>query len=603
MSHSQTIPQSSRCISHVAEVGGSGVPLAAGEFRTYVVSRITTGVVLLFALSVAVFILTHVVPEDPLETLLGEELGFGSSRMAKAAQYPDWVGRMARGDFGYSVTRGTAVRDIIFERLPSTLMLLPLTMILAAAVSIPLGFLAAARCGTLMDRVVGGAAVSGVGVPSISLAVMLLLVLSMWYGSPIGQLLWPSLVLAFLAGAVMIRIIRSSIVEVLDKEDIGPPRSSALPVKACLVRGLSNLLIWAPALFGGFLAGAIVVETVFAVPGIGRLVVSAALAKDYPVLQGIAVVAAGMAVIVLGFSLVAGLLVRRHECRAAARPASGQLASPPIPPMSIARKVSWVPLIVIGILLVVAVSAPIIATQDPVRVSIEDSLSSPGVGHLLGTDAVGRDVLSRLIYGARFSLAVALLSLIPVAVVGGGLGLLSGYVGGKFDMIITGALDNIPAFPLLFFAILVTTAFGLGLMSLVIAVTLVLWPRIARAAREGGGIPQGQGRFQPVQYYQPHHCAVDSSLRAVHPHGSNAELPGPRNPASYTVVGQHDGRTNATYPNCAVDRHIPRLGAYRGYGGDDSVTLQMVEDIGQVIARAMVPVPIEKRQTYRCTKS
>ena len=234
--------------SHIADVGGSGVPLAAGDFRTYIVSRLTTGVALLFALSVAVFILTHVVPGDPFE----EELGFGSSRVARAAQYPDWVGRMSRGDFGYSfVSSGTAVRDLIFERLPSTLMLLPLTMILAAAVSIPVGFLAAARRGSLIDRVVGGAAVLGVGVPSFWLALMLVLFLRPSWGSPMSELVLPSLVLATFTGAVMVRIIRSSIVEVLDCEDNGSSLGNGLPVGACLVRCLGNLLIWAPALFGG----------------------------------------------------------------------------------------------------------------------------------------------------------------------------------------------------------------------------------------------------------------------------------------------------------------------------------------------------------------
>ena len=489
MTHTTKPSRDPQDVSHVADVGGSGVPLAAGDFRTYVVSRLTTGVVLLFALSVAVFILTHVVPEDPLEAFLGEELGFGNSRVAKAAQYPDWVGHMARGDFGYSVTGGIAVRDLIFDRLPSTLSLLLLTVFFAAAVSIPLGVLAAARRGSLIDRVVGGAAVSGVGVPSISLAVMLLLVLSMWYGRPLGQLLWPSLVLAIFAGAVMIRIIRSSIVEVLNKEDIGPPRGSGLPVKACLVHCLSNLLIWAPVLFGGFLAGAIVVETVFAVPGIGSLALESAVTRDYAVLQGIAMTAAGMAVIVLGFSLVAGLLVHRFEPGAAVRPSGGQAAgtastSPSMPPTAGAWKVPWVPLLVIGILLVTAISAPIIAAHDPLQITPADRLSPPGAGHLLGTDVLGRDVLSRLIYGTRSSLAVALLSLIPVAVVGGGLGLLSGYVGGQVDTIVTGALDNIPAFPLLLFAILVMVALGPSLVNVVIAVTLVLWPRIARAARD-----------------------------------------------------------------------------------------------------------------------
>ena len=480
--------------SHIADVGGSGVPLAPADFRTYVVSRLTTGVALLFALSVAVFILTHVVPGDPFE----KELGFGSSWVARAAQYPDWVRRMSRGDFGYSfVSSGTAVRDLILERLPSTLMLLPLTMILAAAVSIPVGVLAAGRRGSLIDRVVGGAAVLGVGVPSLWLALMLVLVLRPSWGGPMSELVLPSLVLATFTGAVMVRIIRSSIVEVLDGEDNGSSLGNGLPAGACLLRCLGNFLIWAPALFGGFLAGAIVVETVFGAPGIGRLAVNAVHVHDYPVIQGVAMAAAGMAVIVLGFSLVASLLLRRLEARAAARPASGQsVGTEDInPPMSIAGKVPWVPLTVIGFLLVVAVLAPIMATHDPLQVSVSDRLSSPGAGHLLGTDVLGRDILSRLLYGTRSSLAVALLSLIPVAVLGGGLGLLSGYAGGNVDKVITGALDNIPAFPLLLFAILVTVAFGPGLMSLVIAVTLVLWPRIARAVRDEVAALKANGDF------------------------------------------------------------------------------------------------------------
>ena len=184
MTHTTKPYRNPQDVSHVADVGGSGVPLAPADFRTYVVSRLTTGVILLFALSVAVIILTH----------------------------------MARGDFGYSVTSGRAVREEIFKRLPSTLSLLPLTMILAAAVSIPLGVLAAARRGSLIDRVVGGAAVFGVGVPGFWLALMLILVLRMWSrDGPMNDLVLPSLVLAIFTGAVMVRIIRSSTLEVLDR--------------------------------------------------------------------------------------------------------------------------------------------------------------------------------------------------------------------------------------------------------------------------------------------------------------------------------------------------------------------------------------------------
>ncbi len=147
---------------------------------------------------------------------------------------------------------------------------------------------------------------------------MLILVLRMWSrDGPMNELVLPSLVPSVLAGAVMVRIIRSSILEVLDSEDIEPPRGGGLPAGACLVRCLGNFLMWAPILFGGFLAGAIVVEMVFGATGIGRLAVSATYDLDYPVLQAVAVVAAGMALIVLGLSLVAGLLARRLKYRLA----------------------------------------------------------------------------------------------------------------------------------------------------------------------------------------------------------------------------------------------------------------------------------------------
>ena len=339
MTHTDAPARNPQVASHVADTGGSGIPFTTRDFKTYIASRLITGIVLMFVLSVAVFVLTHILPQDPF---LGGQLGLSSP----LSQYLNWVGDMSRGDFGYSVNSGTAVGDLIVERLPATLSLLLLTMFFATAVSIPLGVLAAVRRGSLIDRVVGGAAVVGVGVPSFWLALMLMLVLPMWSrDGPMNELVLPSLVLAILGAAVMVRVIRSSIVEVLDSEDIESPRGSRLPVRTCLVRCLGNVLIWAPALFGVFLAGAIVVETVFfAAPGIGSLAVLAAQARDYPVLQAVAMAAAGMAVIVLGFSLVTGLLIRRLEPGAATRPASGQPVStrrsiPPIPSMSIARKV------------------------------------------------------------------------------------------------------------------------------------------------------------------------------------------------------------------------------------------------------------------------
>ena len=391
--------------------------------------------------------------------------------------------------------------------------MLPLTMLIAAVISIPLGILAATRRGSWLDRVAGGAAVFGVAAPSFCIALFILLVLVWMFGwlppldVSLEQLFWSALVLGIFSGALMIRVIRSSIVEVLDREAIGPPGpGSGPPVGACLVRCLGNVLISGPALFGGFLAGAVVVELMFLVPGIGLLLINAVFRGDFPVVQGVVMVAAAMVVIVLVISLVAGFLLRQLEPGAAARsagevPVRAADTGPETPSPSGPWRMPWVSLVVLGILILASLFAPFIAPHDPMQISMENRLSPPGGGHPLGTDPLGRDILSRLIYGARTSLGVALLTLIPVGVVGGGLGLVSGYLGGRADAIIMGATDNILAFPLIFLAILVMAALGPSFWTVAMAVTLVLWPRVARATRDEVMAVRTGGHLNPFRAF------------------------------------------------------------------------------------------------------
>ena len=138
-------------------------------------------------------------------------------------------------DFDHSPIAGAPVRHLIWERLPNTLSMLPLTMLIAAVISIPLGILAATRRGSWLDRVAGGAAVFGVAAPSFCIALFILLVLVWMFGwlppldVSLEQLFWSALVLGIFSGALMIRVIRSSIVEVLDREAIGPPGPGSGP--------------------------------------------------------------------------------------------------------------------------------------------------------------------------------------------------------------------------------------------------------------------------------------------------------------------------------------------------------------------------------------
>jgi peptide/nickel transport system permease protein len=152
-------------------------------------------------------------------------------------------------------------------------------------------------------------------------------------------------------------------------------------------------------------------------------------------------------------------------------------------------RLPWVAFVIITIMLVVAVGAPFIAPHSPTEQSLPDKLTPPawqegGSGkYLLGTDLLGRDVLSRLVYGARVSMTVALAALLAGGGVGLMLGILSGYAGGRVDTLIMRVVDATLTFPTILIALLLTVSLGQGLRTIVIAVTVIIWARFARIVR------------------------------------------------------------------------------------------------------------------------
>jgi peptide/nickel transport system permease protein len=137
----------------------------------------------------------------------------------------------------------------------------------------------------------------------------------------------------------------------------------------------------------------------------------------------------------------------------------------------------------VAIVVVLAIGAPLLSPYDPARQTLETRLRPPSLDHLFGTDALGRDVLSRVIYGSRVSLAVAGLSISLAAVVGVSFGLLAGYFRGVLDTVVMRAMDGLLGLPPIFLAIAFVGAFGAGLVPLIIAIAVVVIPRFARLAR------------------------------------------------------------------------------------------------------------------------
>jgi peptide/nickel transport system permease protein len=153
------------------------------------------------------------------------------------------------------------------------------------------------------------------------------------------------------------------------------------------------------------------------------------------------------------------------------------------------RRIPWLPVLIIGVIAAMALFAPLLAPHDPISQSLKDKLLPPfwmdggDPNYILGTDAFGRDILSRLIYGARVSLIVALLALTAGGGVGLLIGIVAGYLGGIVDNVLMRLVDAAFTFPAILFALLLAVTMGQGLITLVIAISLLLWASFARVIR------------------------------------------------------------------------------------------------------------------------
>jgi peptide/nickel transport system permease protein len=222
-----------------------------------------------------------------------------------------------RGDLGTSIRYRKPAVEVFFERLPNTLALVPLALVGAVVMAIPLGVLAAVHRGTLIDRASNVLAVLGIATPSFWLGIVLIYVFSIqlgWLpsarmGGPLHYIL-PAITLGAFLVAGMMRLVRSSVLEVLESEFVKLARIKGLPRRVVIWKHcVRNALIPVVTLFGVFFAllvtGAIVTETVFAWPGVGRLTYEAVIFRDYPLLQAVILL---KAVIVLTVNLGVDIL-------------------------------------------------------------------------------------------------------------------------------------------------------------------------------------------------------------------------------------------------------------------------------------------------------
>jgi peptide/nickel transport system permease protein len=283
--------------------------------RKYLIRRLLTVVPILWLASTLIFGLIHLVPGDPVLVILGSEAEAVQVEAMRHQlgldrplwlQYVTWMSHLLRGDLGTSIITDQPVTDMILERLPTTITVAAAALILSLAISIPSGILASLRHNTYTDYTFMGLVILAVSIPSFWLALLLILLFSVklrllpmigfvlifkdfWQG--LKFLILPATSLAFILGAIVARMTRSSMLEVLREDYIvtalakGAPRRFVV-MKHALKNAFAPVLTIIGFQIGFLLGGTVVIEDVYSIPGVGKLIFQAISNRDYPVVQG-----------------------------------------------------------------------------------------------------------------------------------------------------------------------------------------------------------------------------------------------------------------------------------------------------------------------------
>jgi peptide/nickel transport system permease protein len=276
----------------------------------YMLRRLLATIPVVFGVSLLVFSIMYLLPGDPMAAALQEMGGVSKETIQELRQqlglddplwiqYTRFIGRVFRGDFGRSLFSRQPVIDAIKQQLPSTLELTIAGLGLAIVMGVVLGTLAAVWRSSWIDNLSMFLALIGVSMPSFWLGLVLIFIFTLNLGllPSIGQggiqrLIMPAFTLGVHSAAIITRMVRSSLLEVLNQEYMTTARAKGLGERIVILRhGLRNALIPVVTViglqFGGMMAGTVVIETVFARRGVGRLLVEAIIARDYPVVQGV----------------------------------------------------------------------------------------------------------------------------------------------------------------------------------------------------------------------------------------------------------------------------------------------------------------------------
>ncbi|MBS0241855.1 MAG: ABC transporter permease [Proteobacteria bacterium] len=282
----------------------------------YILRRVLATIPVMAIVALFVFSLLYIAPGDPAAVIAGDQASPADIERIRASlgldrpflvRFGEWTIRLVKGDLGTSMFTGLPVTELIKQRLEPTLSLMVMTLLLAIVIAVPMGVVAAARAGSWVDRLMMAFAVAGFSVPVFVVGYLLIYVLALrfelfptqGYSSlKDGVLPWfeslvlPSLALGFVYIALIARITRAAMLEVLSQDYVRTARAKGVGQTSILyLHALKNAAVPIVTVIGIGVAlligGAVVTESVFAIPGLGRLTIDAIVRRDYPVIQGI----------------------------------------------------------------------------------------------------------------------------------------------------------------------------------------------------------------------------------------------------------------------------------------------------------------------------
>jgi ABC-type dipeptide/oligopeptide/nickel transport system permease component len=289
----------------------------------------------LFGIVVVVFMFVRLIPGDPAMVMLGAyatDQGLATLRAELGLDLPLWrqlaifVGKVLQGDLGTSLFFRRPVLDVVLERLPATAALTLYAVILSLLISVPLAVISALRAGSIVDQVVRWVTTLALAMPYFWLGLNLLIVFAVLipifpvagYGETFGEHLWhlflPALTIALHLGPTLMRTLRGTIIEVMQAPHVAFARTKGLPQGKLIRRhvlrnGLMATVTILGVNIGWLMGGSVVIEYVFNIPGLGSLIINSIDARDYPVIQGVALVFGLLVILInLATDIVYGLL-------------------------------------------------------------------------------------------------------------------------------------------------------------------------------------------------------------------------------------------------------------------------------------------------------